>query len=472
MTRRSKRTVIVAVAVLAAVLAGVCSLGRGDESAQAVAESARLYQKGKQSLGEMQLTDAYHSFAQCIRLCEQRGMPSAGDSARIRLASIYYDLDMLDECERELATVVSTQDLHPREHALYCVLSAIVASVRRGHHNRAIGLMKQAIGIDRQVGNQTWVDTDMGNLAEMYIRGNRYEEAARLLDELGSRKPKATSTVQYFYCRGWLLLETGRTGEAYALLDSCRGRARAYNMQVEELSSLRLLARIDSLQTDSGSCLRHYKEYVALRDKINGSHTTYQISLIREQGKIEMMQMEQDGKRRVWTYSLAVLMLVAVSLCLLSVSLFLLNRKNKESRRIAELEAWRLNSEITRERLEKELIELKARQKNEELELIKKQKHDITLRLAAIDTDKTSTDDDLYQDIDDQFCRLLESRFPTLTKADIRLAWLIKLRLPSQTILRLLKISAASLYTSRHRLRKRLGLDNNEDLERFILSID
>ncbi|MBL7813825.1 MAG: hypothetical protein JNL70_02380 [Saprospiraceae bacterium] len=62
----------------------------------------------------------------------------------------------------------------------------------------------------------------------------------------------------------------------------------------------------------------------------------------------------------------------------------------------------------------------------------------------------------------------LNSRFPKLTPGETRLLLLIKLGFDAMEISNVLGISATSVYTSRSRLRKRLGLMEEDDLEQFV----
>ena len=67
----------------------------------------------------------------------------------------------------------------------------------------------------------------------------------------------------------------------------------------------------------------------------------------------------------------------------------------------------------------------------------------------------------------DYFDNLVE-RFPKLSAAEIRLLVLIKIGFDANEMANILGISASSVYKSRYRLRKKLGLIGEDDLEQFV----
>ncbi len=70
--------------------------------------------------------------------------------------------------------------------------------------------------------------------------------------------------------------------------------------------------------------------------------------------------------------------------------------------------------------------------------------------------------------LSDAFYSKLTTMYPNLSKNDIRLASLIRLKIESRSIATLQNITMASLNTSRYRLRKKLDLSEDVDLDTFI----
>jgi len=81
---------------------------------------------------------------------------------------------------------------------------------------------------------------------------------------------------------------------------------------------------------------------------------------------------------------------------------------------------------------------------------------------------------DFFERVDklsDSFYKKLNQLFPNLSKNEIRLCSLIRLRIESRSIATLQNISLTSLNTSRYRLRKKLQLSEDIDLDDFIQNI-
>jgi hypothetical protein len=81
---------------------------------------------------------------------------------------------------------------------------------------------------------------------------------------------------------------------------------------------------------------------------------------------------------------------------------------------------------------------------------------------------------DFFERVDtlnDSFYTKLIELFPNLSKNEIRLCSLIRLRIDSRSIATLQNITITSLNTSRYRLRKKLQLSEDVDLDTFIQNI-
>lgn len=73
-----------------------------------------------------------------------------------------------------------------------------------------------------------------------------------------------------------------------------------------------------------------------------------------------------------------------------------------------------------------------------------------------------------FTSINQSFYKELKTKFPNLRQSDLKLCALAKLNFSSKDMAKLLGISVESVHTSRSRLRKKLGLKRNNNLEEFI----
>jgi DNA-binding CsgD family transcriptional regulator len=96
-------------------------------------------------------------------------------------------------------------------------------------------------------------------------------------------------------------------------------------------------------------------------------------------------------------------------------------------------------------------------------------------RLMALINKNISNDNDwnVFEELFDQahenFFKRLKAAYPDLTQSDLKLCAYLKLNLSSKEIAPLLNISFRGVETRRYRLRRRMGLDADENLVEFII---
>lgn len=137
------------------------------------------------------------------------------------------------------------------------------------------------------------------------------------------------------------------------------------------------------------------------------------------------------------------------------------------------MEKQRLDSAIEREKLEKELLQLKMNKRDEMLDKAYKDNVAMSLQLVGQqgETDKLTSLEHSLKEMDKDFIKRVETLYPTLSRNDIRLMSFIKMGMASHEIITVLNITLESLHKSRYRLRKKLGLTSEQNLESFINTI-
>ena len=76
-----------------------------------------------------------------------------------------------------------------------------------------------------------------------------------------------------------------------------------------------------------------------------------------------------------------------------------------------------------------------------------------------------------FVSVNSEFYQQLNEKFPDLTPGEQKLCALIKLNFSSKDIAQLLGISVGSAHTTRYRLRKKLGLERDDNLSEFISTL-
>ncbi|MBQ8711312.1 MAG: hypothetical protein IJ551_00585 [Prevotella sp.] len=423
----------------------------------------------------------------------------------VRLAAIYYALEQPSEAQEQLRIAEPLVDRLPLAvQASFYRISAICQTEVAHDYDRAVSLISKSIDIGRRGENLPSVYADMGNLAEVYINGRQFAKAAECLSQISDQAPAAAEPMlaQKYYCQGRIGFETHQPDSAYTALHRSVAYARKHHLLSIETDAMRLITSIDSLRGHQDLYIRHYRTYVALRDSLRGNQTTYRIAQMQEQNKIT--QIEQVHQRHRYRQNLTVLIMALVLMIAVfaTVVLFLLYRRDKQKREIAELKSHQLEYEMgleklksekfeaemnmerlraeklayekNLEQLQKELLELRIRNGESQLSQANKENLTMSLQLATLEQDNQkhlANFDRAFKQINEPFCQAITSLHPSITSTEQRLACLIRLHINAKEIAQTLNISPDSLYKLRYRLRKKLQLSGDQNLEAYICSI-
>ncbi|MFD0862205.1 helix-turn-helix transcriptional regulator [Sungkyunkwania multivorans] len=123
------------------------------------------------------------------------------------------------------------------------------------------------------------------------------------------------------------------------------------------------------------------------------------------------------------------------------------------------------NQEWAKEILEKISVikGSKGRTKGKQLQLLEK---DVARKIKV--EDRTIDFKDRVEKLSNEFYEKLRAHFPQLTRSEVRLCSLIRLNIDNPEIAMLQNVSPQSVYKSRFRLRKKLGLSKEVDLNMFL----
>ncbi len=187
-------------------------------------------------------------------------------------------------------------------------------------------------------------------------------------------------------------------------------------------------------------------------------------------------------------------------LVLAAVILFLIERYNHhrlkrqkirlENEKKRELEEQKIK--VERERLQEILANRNRELSNATINLIRKNETLLEIRtelenqafdkrgkgrLDRIIENHISADQDwhlfeeAFNQVHDEFFKKLKNQYPDLTTGDLRLAAFLKINLSSKEISSLLGLSVRGVENKRYRLRKKLGLNENDNLTSFMIEV-
>ena len=435
-----------------------------------------LLEKGINEVNRNNLPLAFSSLQQAMTALKEEN-----DSDRMFEATVYISLlyDQIGRRDRayDILKKTSFRDVpNYKDYASQYYLRMM------GHYKAAIdhdyaaaeSFTLRAIEFSREKypGDAMYMYVDMANLAETYITARQPGKARRLLDSL-QRMGKADHQLymsEVCYCRGLLAMADGDTDSAARHLEASVAYSRKYNAFDNEMASLNLLAKIDSANNDLPGYIAHRTAYDSLRERVKGKEIHYKIEMLREQHKVDMLS--QESARRTMSMRLALCVMFSLIAAMLAAIIYIY-KDSKTKQKLGRLERQRLDDAVERERLEKELLQLKMKQQGEMLDHTYKENIVMGMKLAeqGAGSESVKPMERALKEMDKDFIHKVETLFPTLSRNDIRLMSLIRMELPSGEISKILNITMDSLHKSRYRLRKKLGLGGGQSLEAFINSI-
>ena len=435
-----------------------------------------LLEKGINEVNRNNLPLAFSSLQQAMTALKEEN-----DSDRMFEATVYISLlyDQIGRRDRayDILKKTSFRDVpNYKDYAsqYYLRLMGHYKAVLDNDYKAAESFTQRAIEFSREKypGDAMYMYVDMANLAETYITAGQPGKARRLLDSL-QRMAKADHQLymsEVCYCRGLLAMGDGEADSAARHLEASVAFSRKYGAFDNEMASLNLLSKIDSANNDLPGYIAHRTAYDSLRERVKGKEIHYKIEMLREQHKVDMLS--QESARRTMSMRLALCVMFSLIAAMLAAIIYIY-KDSKTKQKLGRLERQRLDDAVERERLEKELLQLKMKQQGEMLDHTYKENIVMGMKLAeqGAGSESVKPMERALKEMDKDFIHKVETLFPTLSRNDIRLMSLIRMELPSGEISKILNITMDSLHKSRYRLRKKLGLGGGQSLEAFINSI-
>lgn len=353
------------------------------------------------------------------------------------------------------------------------------------------------------------------NLASIKEMTMEYGEALDLLNkayELSDKIKDDFLKIKIFQNRGKIFMLQGDLMKAEQAAQNCM----IFSDHLKYPSGIRdaylLLSEIEKKRNNASRFIDYHQKYYALKDSLSGADVKEKIAYLQHSNELQKNEYEKKllsskyeyEKQKNRTISI-IFFFIFLAVVFLVASVYLLYRNKNKSLKISELKNSQL---IERMKAEKELTELKAQQhqmaidaKNREItaigiQLISKntvlqelsgvvdkavqnKKIDLTLVQdleKIIRQNKSSEKDwmqfkDVFVKIHPGFFDLIQEKYPQLSKTEIRICAYLRIRMNTNEIATLLSISPDSLNKARYRIRKKLYLSSEQNLDDFIVGL-
>jgi tetratricopeptide (TPR) repeat protein len=334
------------------------------------------------------------------------------------------------------------------------------------------------------------------NAAALYSNGNNREASIEVLNNIGDVSRKSGRYREALQHTFKALALANELHDTYQVSSAWRDIARTYNMMGRNDSAYYYLELSRKAQQE-------------IYSEENGKQMAFVQVLYdveRKNHEIEKLQIARRATA-ITTIAVVVVIILIVVVCMLIISRQRLKIRNEralseQNKNIYEknkdlMQAELLNKKLLEEQLTQQL-ELKSKelsthtlhiiQKNQLLEdlcnrleeLVKEDKRDQKKQLKQLIQQITQNFNHeqywkefhhIFEQVHQSFYDRLKDHCSDLTSNDIRLVALLKMNLSSDNIATLLGISPDSLRVSRYRLRKKLGLEQGENLSTFLQTL-
>ena len=371
--------------------------------------------------------------------------------------------------------------------------------------------------------NHTLLGSIRDNIADVFLDKNQPEKALPLYRDNFSlyKKTKNEKSNQYDIPRlisaGTQLIKTqlllNQVDDAKETWKSLNITLKDKGVDVDKINSskLELLQAEEALYlklNDYQSAYHISQNRLKVQDSINilskledkkWQAELNAISLDRVALNFKIDKIEKENKINNQRSKLWIVSLTSSIVLILLLSLFLrrrqyvINTKNKQLLAEQELENTALKNQQLQSEIESKKRDLsdfainltqnqqwakELADKIKTIRSVKSKEQQIMLNDLEKDIiNKTTVDSEtqeFYERLDklsDSFYSELTTKFPNLSKTEVRLCSLIRLKMDSRSIATLQNITQASLNTSRYRLRKKLNLTEEIDLDEFIQNL-
>lgn len=235
------------------------------------------------------------------------------------------------------------------------------------------------------------------------------------------------------------------------------------------IMSRQLLTGIDSIRGDLQGYAHNRNLLDDYRFKVRGKNVENSIEILQAMDSVERLKLENRSKHI--TTLLVISLLVIVVLLAAWIVRSLITRQ-----KIIKLTCDALDVEVFRYKLKNNLLVEKVKILNNEIVSTQDEKNRLQtiIEKASFMSHDMAYIDILKKRLNDEygdFQKRMRTRFPNLSKMEELLAGFIRMELTTAEMLKALNIEPRSLIQARYRLRKKLDIENIDDLNNFIRQI-
>lgn len=390
-------------------------------------------------------------------------------------------------------------------------------------YGNALKYFNLALDTDRRLGNTGKLGIRYSHIGMLHLRQGNYDTAQVFFNDairIFQAQNMTGSIVITLNNLGDLMMAKEHYDKALDYYNQSLGISEKAGMKPNVLRSLQRISEAYLHMADYKNAHEYLSRYSVLKDTLFNEEKHRQLAEYEARYETEKKEREnlmlrneakmQRNQKIIFIISGAGLFIIAVILFFLlhvkrkslkkskllyekdnQLHQLTLDAKEKENQHLQEV----LFAEEQINKLQKEKLQQKSRELSTSTLLILNKNEALgnIRHMATQAMDQNGRDRDIFLrkligeieaniDLDEQwdqfkihfeavhkgFFQRLADHYPSLTNNDLKLCAYLRMNLSSKEIARMLHISPESVATKRYRLRKRLGMDNEENLIGFI----
>ncbi|HTJ53181.1 MAG TPA: tetratricopeptide repeat protein [Cyclobacteriaceae bacterium] len=408
----------------------------------------------------------------------------SGSTAMVfnNIGVIYLTQDQLDEAMDNFKKAYTAWNKLNSKSGLVRALNNI-ASVYEEKKNDSLALINytQALKLCEEIPDKRFSSLIINSIGMIHLRRKEYETSMTFQEralQLAIETDDEALQAQSYGAMSEIYIALGQPEKALTIAE--RGLEHA-----QKITSKRDLRDSYHRVSKAHEKLGHFQKayefqslYVALNDSLKNSDNTSSIEKLKSKYELgkkesEIVLLKQRHQVEASRRDIAIVTLVAI----LIIGFLLYNRYRLITQRRLALKRQLLNlytqglieKSETINRINAELEQFKSSGSNEDVQIAKIDK---ILQSNILTNEDWDNFKKAFEDIYPAFFSKLRYKYPAITAAELRLSALIKLNLSIKEMASMLGISPESVKKSRYRLKRKLGLTENEVLEDFIEKLE
>lgn len=414
-----------------------------------------------------------------------------------RLGMVYYYFGRNELAKKHFQLIVK-QPKAPIASVISANDAIALIYRQKGELESAKYYFEKALNLAKINKREDWIGVLSGNLGNYYYKKGDLKRARELMYtdfEISSKTNQWESAMSAMILLAEIDLRLHCILSAEKSLEQVQFLMNNHYKGIEiDIQYYDAMAKLGEARGDFAMAFRNQQRYLQCLESVqrqqhleNFRNMEFQIAFQKKQVQLKLVEAKKKRVEQTFLLSAIVVCFVILGLIIIIRQIILRKRNEKE---IFLLQKLRIEDELKSAEDHMRLILSNLTEKNELINELQNEIHYFTNQYEVnmsseekeLLSDRLQSFKLLTEDDWDEFRKLFEKRFPhffdrfqafseNISKADLRLAALIRLHLSVHEIGRILGISSDSVKRTHLRLRKKMQLDQPKQLDDLIKSL-